>query len=273
MRPARWICLFFVMSVAAASFAADIQVSCPPDLRIYLDDKFMGISDTMQDGLYLMDIRKGTHIIRVEKDGFIPQNIEIEISDFPIEVRVGKLVPDPGARFKTEATAVPVRKDVGYLVITSAPQNCVVEIDGKTEIKETPKISIDRLAAGDHRISFSKPGFETISGVIKIPSGAEITVRGNLFEGKIETIHEGQGSLKIYSKPKRCAVHFRGKREEKIHLTLNLTRIPAGEYPIVVEISGRKLSTIIFIRDEMRTELEVSFMKGDEPFKVSYVPH
>ena len=261
------------MSVAAASFAADIQVSCPPDLRIYLDDKFMGTSETMQDGLYLMDVRKGSHIIRIEKDGFIPQNIQIEVSDFPIEVRVGKLVPDPGARFKTETTAVPVRKDVGYLVVTSAPQNCVVEIDGKTEIKETPKISIDRLTAGDHRISFSKPGFETISGIVKIPSGAEITVRGNLFEGKIETIHEGRGSLKIYSKPNRCRVHFRGETEEKIHQSLNLTHIPAGEYPIVVEIRGRKLSTTVFIRDEMRTELEVSFMKGDEPFTVSYVPH
>jgi hypothetical protein len=259
--------------VAAVSFAADIQVSCPPDLRIYLDNQFMGTSDTVQDGLYLMDIRKGSHIIRVEKDGFIPQNIQVEVSDFPIEVRVGKLVPDPSAQYKTQAKAPAVKKDVGYLVVTSAPQNCIVEIDGRTETKETPQLSIEGLASGEHRISFSKPGFETISGVIKIPSGAEITVRGNLFSGEIETIHEGRGSLKIYSKPKRCTVHFRGKREDKTSLTLNQTLIPAGEYPIVVEIQGRELSTNVLIRDEMRTVLEVSFMKGDEPFTVSYVPH
>ena len=56
-------------------------------------------------------------------------------------------------------------------------------------------------------------------------------------------------------------------------MSLNLTHIPAGEYPIVVEISGRKLSTKVMIRDATRTVLEVSFLKGDEPFVVSYVPH
>jgi len=273
MKSLRWFCLLMLISVTAVSFATDIQVSCPPDLRIYLDNQFMGTSTTVQDGLFLMDVRKGTHTIRVEKDGFVPQNIQIEVSSQPIEVRVGQLSPAPSVRYLKEPEPDKVEQLFGDLVITSAPQNCVVEIDGKTETKDTPQISINDLAAGEHTISFRKPGFETISGVIRIPPGAEVTVRGNLFEGEVETIHKGRGSLKIYSKPKRCTVHFRGKREDKIHLTLNLTRIPAGEYPMVVEIKGRELSTNVLIRDEMKTVLEVSFMKGDEPFTVSYVPH
>jgi hypothetical protein len=92
-------------------------------------------------------------------------------------------------------------------------------------------------------------------------------------DGEVETVNEGRGSLKIYSKPKRCTVHFRDERREKTTLTLNLTQVPAGEYPIMVEIPGRRLTTTVVIRDETRTELEVSFMKGDEPFSVSYVPH
>jgi hypothetical protein len=273
MKLAHRFCLFLVIGVSAAAFAGDIQVSCSPGLRVYLDDRLMGTSNAMQDGLFLMDVRKGSHVIRIEKDGFLPRTIQVEVSDFPIEVRVGELVPDPGAHVRKEATAAPIREEVGYLVITSAPQNCTVEIDGRAEIKETPQISIDRLAAGEHTLSFSKPGYETISGVVNIPPGTEVTVRGNLFDGKIETVHEGRGALRIHSTPKSCTVYFRGERHDKIHLALNLTRIPAGEYPIVVEIPGRRLSTTVLIRDEMRTVLEVSFIKGDEPFTVSYVPY
>lgn len=273
MKISRWFCLLFLITVAAVSFAGDVQVVCPPDIRVYLDGQFMGTSNTMQDGFFLIDVRKGTHVIRLEKDGFVPQNIEVEVSDFPIEVRVGALVPDPAARYKTQAKEEPIKERFGHLIVTSAPQNCTVEIDGRTEIKETPQLSIDGLKTGEHTISFSKPGYETISGVVNILAGTEVTVRGNLLEGRVETIHQGQGSLRVFSKPKRCTIRFRGTYAEKTDPTWKLTHIPAGEYPIRISISGREISTKVLIMDGMRTVLDVSFVKGDEPFTVSYVPH
>jgi hypothetical protein len=262
-----------LISGASLSFAGDIQIFCEPGLNVYLDNDFMGTSSDKQDGFFLMDVRKGNHTIRVEKNGFVPQSLRVEVTDFPIEVRVGTLNPDPAAAFESETRPVQVEKAVGNLVVTSAPQNCTVEIDGRTEFKETPRLSIDGLEAGEHTISFSKPGYESITGVVMILPGGDVTVRGNLFDGKVETVAEGRGSLKVYSKPKRCTVHFRGERHEKTTLTLNVTRIPAGEYPIIFEIKGRRLTKNIMIRGETRTELEVSFMKGDEPFSVRYVPY
>jgi hypothetical protein len=273
MKSLRRVMIAFLISAASLSFAGDIQIFCEPGLSIYLDDNFMGTSNKKQDGLFLMDVRKGTHTIRVDKDGFVPQSLQVEVSDFPIEVRVGQLEPEPAARVESEATPTPVKKPVGNVIVTSAPQNCTVEIDGQTRIKETPQLSIDGLEAGEHTISFTKAGYESISGVVTILAGGEVRVRGNLLDGEVETVNEGRGSLKIYSKPKRCTVHFRDERREKTTLTLNLTQVPAGEYPIMVEIPGRRLTTTVVIRDETRTELEVSFMKGDEPFSVSYVPH
>ena len=273
MRCAHRIILFFVMSAAVVSFAGDVQVSCSTGLRIYLDDRLMGTSNSMEDGLFLDSVPTGEHTIRVEKDGFLPKNIRIEVSDHPIEVRVGTLSPQPFAQYTKKAEPEEVHQLFGHLVVTSAPQNCVVELDGEAEPKEIPQLSIGRISAGEHKISFSKPGYETVSGVITIPAGAEVTVRGNLIEGKLETIHVGRGSLKISSNPKRCTIHFRGKREDKILQYHNLTQIPAGEYPIVFEIRGRELKTTVLVRDEMRTVLEVSFVKGEEPFTVSYVPY
>ena len=273
MKSLRILATVFLINAAAVSFAGDIQIFCEPGLDVYLDNEFMGTSNAKQDGLFLMDVRKGTRTIRVQKEGFVPNSLQVEVSDFPIEVRIGRLAPVPAASSAARPTPVPVKKPVGNLVITSAPQNCIVKIDGRSESKDTPQLSMDGLEAGDHTISFSKPGFETVSGVVTIHPGSEVTVRGNLFDGKIDTVHEGRGSLKIYSKPKRCNIHFRGELEEKIHTAHNITRIPAGEYPFIAEIKGRRLSMMVLIRNETTTVLEVSFMKGDEPFSVSYVPH
>ncbi len=95
MKIARLLCLFFVTSVAAVLFAGDIQVSCSPGLRVYLDDEFMGTSSTKEDGLFLMNVPDGTRVIRVEKDGFVPQSIQVEVSNFPIEVKISELSPEP----------------------------------------------------------------------------------------------------------------------------------------------------------------------------------
>ena len=177
MKIARWLCLFFVTSVAAVSFAGDIQVSCSPGLRVYLDDEFMGTSSAKEDGLFLMNVPHGTRVIRVEKDGFVPQSIQIEVS-----------------------------------------------------------------------------------------------VRGNLFEGKIETLYQGKGSLRVKSTPLRCTVRVAGMIREKTHPKLNLTHIPAGEYSIVFSIPGRELSENILILNRQRTVVEVDFSNRNEPIVVSYVP-
>jgi hypothetical protein len=274
MKFKHWILFYLLLSAALVSTAGDIQISCQPDLRIYLDEKFMGTSNTMEDGLFLAGVAPGAHTIRVEKDGFLPKNIRIEVSDYPIEVRVGTLSPQPFAQYqKKKAEPEEVKQLFGELIITSAPQNCVIEVDGKSEPKETPELAIGRIEAGRHTISFSKPGYETITREITIHPGAEVTVRGDLFAGKIDVIYKGKGSLQVLSNPNRCTVRFRGKIEEKIHSKLNLTHIPAGEYPIIFEIKGRSIARNVLIKDGQRAVVSVNFVKGEEPFSVSYVPH
>ena len=273
MKCAHRIILFFVVSAAAVSFAGDIQVTCSTGLRIYLDDKLMGTSNSMEDGLFLASVPSGAHTIRAEKDGFLPKNIRIEVSDHPVEIRVGNLSPQPFAQYQKKTEPEEVKQLFGELVVTSAPQNCVIELDGKPETKEVPELSIGRVISGKHTISFSKPGYETITREITIHPGTEVTIRGDLIAGKIDALYEGRGSMQVFSTPNRCTVRFRGEIEDKIHSKLNLTHIPAGEYPIIFEIKGRKISRNVLIRDGQRAVITVSFVKGEEPFSVSYVPN
>jgi len=272
MKCLRWLGLLLLTGVAAMSFAGDIQVSCEPALRVYLDGKFVGTSSSKEDGLFLANVPEGAHIIRVEKDGFVPQSFQVEVPKLPIEVKVGEFSPEPVIRHGGETSSSKVKQPVGDLLVTSAPQNCVVEIDGKTEAKSTPHLRIDGLTAGEHPISFSKPGYDRISGVVRIQPGAEVPVRGDLKAGKVETIHSGKGSLRVFSTPEHCTVRFLGMTKDKIHARLNVSHVPAGEHRMVVSWKGRELSTNVLITDRRRTVVTVSFLKGEEPFVVSYEP-
>jgi hypothetical protein len=272
MRCVRWACLLLVMGVTATSFAGDIQVVCEPGLRVYVDGALAGTSSLREDGLFLANVPDGTRVVRVEKDGFVPQSFRVEVSSRPIEVKVEAFAAQPPAPQNREAASAEVKQPTGNLLVTSAPQNCVVEVDGKPEAKSTPVLLLEGLAPGEHTISFSKTGFERISGTVKVQPGVEVGVRGDLVAGKLETFQEGTGSLRVLSTPEQCKVRFLGKTRDKNRAVLNLSRIPAGEHRIVVVWKSLELSSNVVITQGHRTVVTVSFMKGDPAFVVTSEP-
>jgi hypothetical protein len=272
MKQLVWLCLLVLMIVPAPLFAGDIQVACEPGLRVFLDGKLAGTSNAKEDGLFMANVPEGAHVIRVERDGFVPQSYQVEVATLPIEVRVGAFLPAPLTRKDAQPDRDTAKQPGGKLLVTSAPQECVVEIDGKAENKSVPILLVEGLAAGEHTIAFSKPGYEPISGVVTIRPGVEVTVRGDLIGGKVETVHEGMGSLRVYSTPAHCTARFAGITRETANGVFNFSYIPAGEHRLVVEWKGRRLATNVVIAKGQRTVVTVSFMKGDQPFVVSYKP-
>ena len=148
MKRLRWLCLLLMTGVAAMSCAGDIQVACEPVLRVYLDGKLAGTSSSKEDGLFLANVPAGAHVIRVEKDGFVPQSFQVEVAKLPIEVKVGAFSPVPVMREDVETDRAMAKQPGGKLLVTSAPQECLVEIDGKTENKSVPILLVEGLAAG-----------------------------------------------------------------------------------------------------------------------------
>ena len=269
----RWLCLLLVMGVSGVSFAGDIQVACGPGLRVLLDGKLVGLSSPKDDGLFLANVPEGLHVLRVEKDGFVPQSFQVEVAKLPLEVKVAELLPEaPLHAEKGVPGGAEVKQPGGSVLVTSAPQNCVVEIDGKPETKSTPVLRIDGLAAGKHPVAFSKPGYDRISGVVSIQPGASVTVRGDLVAGKVETTQEGVGSLRLTSTPNHCTVRLLGLTRETTNGRLNISHLPAGEHRLVVTWKNLEHATNVIITNGHRTVVVVSFMKGDEPFAVSYEP-
>ncbi|MCP4901002.1 MAG: PEGA domain-containing protein, partial [bacterium] len=266
MKSVRWLFLVVLMSVATVSFAGDIQILCEPGLRVYLDEGLIGTSSAREDGLFLMNVKAGVHTIRVEKDGFLPQMFQVEVSNTPMEVTVDEFTPKPVSTRATSTFGGTIKQLAGNLIVTSAPQNCMVEVDGKPHEKTSPQLTIEGLVAGTHAITFKKEGYETVEGVIRLRPGSESTIRGNFNTGKIETVFDGKGSLRVISKPQHITVRIGGQVKEKIHPIFNLRYLPAGEHLLILTIDGRQLHKSITIEDERRTVVEVSFMHGDTPF-------
>jgi hypothetical protein len=248
------------------SFSGGVQISAEPGLDVYLDGELVGTTIAKEDGLYLGDLQRGHHTIRVEKEGFLPQTFDVDVVNRPIEVEVARFIPAAAATAPAQAAV-----EVGTLVVTSAPQNITVEIAGRVEEKRTPQLSIGGLPVGEHRISFKKEGYDTVTSTITIEQGAENVIHGDLKAAKVEVVHRGQGSLRVISQPTRCNIWFRDEIHEKHYDRFNLTKIPAGEHPMMVTIPGRKLATTVLIVDGQRTTVEVSFMKGDDPFVITRV--
>ena len=277
MNKFRLSCLLVIMVVAASSsFAGDIQILCEPGVRVYLDGTFMGVSNAREDGLFLMDVERGKHTISVEKDGHVSQFFQVELLGAPIQLEIPEFtalpVISPEAEAAPEPEPQPVTQLLGSLKVTSAPQNCLVEIAGQASEKTTPELAIGGLPVGDHTITFSKPGFEPIRGVVTVREGAEVTVRGNLLDGRVETVLEGKGSLRVLSKPIRCDVSILGEQRMKTQPQLNMAFLPAGTHRLTVGIPGKTMSADVMILDRTRTIVEVSFTDGDEPFVIRHVP-
>jgi hypothetical protein len=272
MRTARWLVLVCVVLFAAPLLAGDIQVLCEPGLRVYLDGDFVGVSTAKEDGRYLTGVTEGQHRLWVEKDGFLSQSFAVEIHKVPIEVKVGEFAPVPQAPPDQEPAPAEVIEAVGSLMILSAPQNCVVEVDGTPHTKDAPQLSLAGLTAGNHTVSFTKPGYAPISAVVKVEPGGEITVRGDLQGGTVEVVHEGKGSLRVYSKPTYCTLHFMGRLIEKTNQVMNMSFVPAGEYQLVASWGGREVATTITVRDNQRTIVTISFADEQHPFAVAYEP-
>jgi len=259
------------VAATAVSSAGGIQVSAEPGLEIFFDGELMGTTSAMEDGLFLTNVKRGRHTIRVEKAGFQPQSFEVDVVNRPVEVEVGKFIPIIVAMPTSPQAAAPSIQELGSLVVTSAPQNITVEIDGRVEEKTTPQLSIGGIPVGQHTIAFKKDGYQTVTSVITIEPGAENTVHGDLKASKVEVVHHGKGSLRVISKPTRCTIWFRDEIHDKAYDRFNLSKIPAGEYPMMVMIQGRKLATTVLIVDGQRTTVEVSFIKGDDPFVITRV--
>lgn len=265
-------CALALAFAAAVALAGDVQVLCEPGLRVLLDGRLAGVSNARDDGLYLVNVPRGVHTFTVEKDGYLAQVFRVAVPDYPIEIKVAQFVPVPAQPDVSTSGASHHGEIDGTLVITSAPQNCDVELNGELHSKRVPQLVLSGVAPGDHTISFRKEGYPPIHGQLAVRPGVKTAVRGNFIDGRVEIVHAGSGSLRVLCRPDRCGVRFLGRVAETSRGRWNLSHVPAGEHPLTVSLQGQERTLNVVIVDRQRTVVAVSFLPREEPLTVSFEP-
>lgn len=273
MRHARSVCLLLALALPAVALAGDIQVRCEPGLRVFLDNQLAGTSKASEDGLHLTNVPEGKHTVRVEKPGYFPQGFQVEVSTLPVEVNVGRFTPVLEGFSAPKTTPTPRAGDlVGKLVITSAPQYCTITIDGRSWNKKDTYLKIGPLRRGKHTISFSGAGHHPISTSIDMEPGANLTVHGDLLNGRVDASYEGIGSLRVISTPQVIKIRFLDIAETKTSPIFNRSYLPAGVHRMTVSWKTKQMSTDVLITNHHRTVVTIDFSRDEIPFRFSYEP-
>lgn len=180
----------YVLSIALcfsamAANTGDVQITCRPGIRIYLDGKFKGITKADEDGLYLEGLKAGTYKLRAEKSDFMPQTFSLQIkAGETIEVKIGELVPDVKIKQEGKSDEGKIKAQVGNVIITSVPLRCKISFVGKDINKTKDKVTIEGVPVGTYPIVF-KRGSETLRAELDIESGVTLAVKGHFRQGKV----------------------------------------------------------------------------------------
>lgn len=192
------ISLFFILIFILGSVnnlkAEDvcyIQVDGPPNIKIYLDDIYMGITGVQPNdsGLYIQNVIPGRHIIIAIKEDFHAQKVEIYIK--PNEVYryvVLPLNPKIEVRQVGPKSVEPFDKKVGKLIVRSLPIECEISIPSiiiMDNVKEEDRWIIDSIPEGEYKLIGKTPN-NTLDTLITIKTGYELNVMLNFINNSIK---------------------------------------------------------------------------------------
>ena len=182
------VIVFFSGLTPVSAGTGDLQVTCEPGVRIFVDDNFVGVSKESEGGLFIADLTPGAHTLKVIKKGFAEYKDEVVIKEFEaveVEVKFTKIA-EKIIQLPTksgEATA-----QVGVLELRSAPMGASVFIDGEKKPEKTD-MRIENIGVGQHTISFTREG-QNLSGVFVIVPDEPLELKADFRNGVILNISE-----------------------------------------------------------------------------------
>jgi Protein kinase domain/PEGA domain len=116
----------------------------------------------------------------------------------------------------------------GQMTLDSNPQGAQVHIDGKTDPSWVTPITMSGLSAGQHSVSFSKPGYASDTRTVAVASGGRALVTGRLAQLV--------ATLAVSSTPAGANIFIDGENTGK--LTPAQVSVDKGQHVVLVNKSG-----------------------------------
>ena len=141
-----------------------IEVRCETDIKVFLDNKFVGVSDV--NGLFLRQVPVGPHVVRIEKDGYQPQNSDTFLLEAD-QVYLFEAVKMEAALEPESDENEEVARGTGSLVIQTIPVECLVTLFGvgltgndEEIVKTQDRWTANGVRSGRYLATFSAMGVE-----------------------------------------------------------------------------------------------------------------
>jgi|GEM_PF-3416008 len=187
MRRFVFLCTLFVFLFMAHMVLAggDIQITCEPGVRIWLNNDFKGTTTSDDNGMFIEGLPPGNYNVKATKTDFGQadklitvldgQTVEVEIQFTAPDVKIEDMVPEKDTAFVQE---------VGTFILRSVPLKAIAYIDDK-EIGETDK-KVRNFPVGHHTVKFVFKG-KTLTGSFKLNPNETLKLKGHFKKGRIVT--------------------------------------------------------------------------------------
>ncbi|MCP4353197.1 MAG: SUMF1/EgtB/PvdO family nonheme iron enzyme [Desulfobacterales bacterium] len=178
--------IFFTAVPCLPITGGDIQVTCEPGVRIWLDEDFKGKTSIDENGLFIENIPPGKHKIKAAKSGYRIENrivevmrgktVEVKISFTDTVMQVDDLTHKPSPKH-------------GTLILRSAPLGAVIYLDGEKIGKADKKVSY--IPVGKHRLKFVFKG-KTLEGSYVLGASQTLKLKAHFKKNRIINEYDKQ---------------------------------------------------------------------------------
>jgi hypothetical protein len=181
--------LFFVCSINLLSQNSHIQVMSESGISVFLDGQFKGTTSSEYGGIIIQNIPSGQHIIKVVKEGYLPQEETISIKAGEVfTYRVNKeFLPSIKISEKgnQENQAISIKK--GNFKIQSLPIEIKIVIPALqiNALKSKDEWFANDIPEGLYKVTYNWNG-KTLEDNIPIENEMVTYAFVNMVDGKIE---------------------------------------------------------------------------------------
>ncbi len=270
MRGRLWLVAMLVLAPGlAAAATGDLQVTCWPDHRIYLDDRSVGTTSSDQDGLWLAGIPAGEHVVRVEREGFLGRSYRVVIAEGGVvELKVDPLEPA-----------------FGGLAVVCAPGHRVYLSDRLAGLttQASGGLVLDRLAPGRYRLRVEKLGFRPFETEVEVAGGERIELvieglapaEGGREEPVVSTTRVEVPAAAVPAPQPSAEVTLRrdAPRADDVVFGYRASGLPSGASLAVYRERGGPRSPVLVFwckeRADCFEQTKASFAPGDYRFRVT----
>jgi hypothetical protein len=175
-----WVCA----AALRADSGGDIQITCEPDVRIWLNEDFKGKTTVDDNGLYIEHLPPGKYTIKAAKTGYqlVHQMVEVKPGE-TVEVRL--TFSSPGMRVEdlTHEKLEPATiSGIGDLILRSVPLHADIYLDGRHMGKTDTKIS--KVTAGRHTLTFVYRD-QTLEDTFQVGANQTLKLKAHFKQGRI----------------------------------------------------------------------------------------